>query len=589
MTSPHLPEPNAHDDSVDGLRLLVADLQSLADRLGLKDRSRNLRQTLKTTQERVSGPHAVVMVLGQQPELKRRFLERLLGSCLAGVPASLNSCTRLEYGTEAEGVVTMPRGLTALLPLEQMGEFLDRRSVDMPKQTMQTIRLPNSALGRGLAVIDTPPIHDSEPAACVLESAEQADAWIFVLDAGHVLSEASQSLLRRLPESAARLEIIVEGAEALSGEARQAARERLVETLRDRCNVSEPRLTLVASAAGEGDAGSFWHGRFATFHSVMMLRGRERWLEGTRTVVAEALAEAGAEIEFELKSIGLGLRQARLRLGGKDLEVLRTRFAELGRLAREQPREAKPSLLSTAKAPSAATLAATASAGLASGSIHDEHATPATGDAVASGIPPAPMGEPTFVGFKGIDDSTEPQSPRRDAAASFNTQHRDHSQHSQSSAGARQTDTEKVTLPWRMAGVAVAIGFACFILWAVWPRIHLPGKEQPATWAYQPDANASRASSGASAAQGATGNAKNDLPPPVEANAGPDTAGMESTGAAVANPSEAGTATRTALPRPDPTATGSHRARRHRHRFLGLDRVWHWIRHPVGSKHSTEQ
>jgi hypothetical protein len=37
----------------------------------------------------------------------------------------------------------------------------------------------------------------------------------------------------------------------------------------------------------------------------MMRRGRERWMAATRAVVMDALSEVGAEIDFELKSVGL--------------------------------------------------------------------------------------------------------------------------------------------------------------------------------------------------------------------------------------------------------------------------------------------
>src|SRR5262249_19602229 len=143
------------------------------------------------------------------------------------------------------------------------------------------------------------------------------------------LSEESHGLLRRLPEAGARLEIVVENAESLSSEERLAARERLVETLRKRCNIEAPRLTLVASVVTENDGASFWHGRFATFHSVMMRRGREHWLEVTHTMVADALSQVNAEIEFELKDATPGQRHARLRLGMQALEGLHTRFVEM--------------------------------------------------------------------------------------------------------------------------------------------------------------------------------------------------------------------------------------------------------------------
>jgi hypothetical protein len=366
MTSPPLTDQTPREDPTEGLRVLVADLLALTSRLELKQRTPDLQATLKAAQERVCGPRALVMLLSEHAELKRRFLERLLGPNLALVPNPTTECMRLEYGAEPESTVTMPQGRPTAAPPDPLESFLNRRTLsdagdnipisipisdiadgtpgaipdaipdaipytnpDTPRQAMQTIRLPNPTLKGGLAVIDTPAVESGEPSASVLGCVEQADAWIFVLNADHALSGASQALLRRLPERGARLEMVVENAEALSGEERMAARDRLMQTLREQCNIEAPRLTLVASAATEGDEGNFWHGRFATFHSVMMLRGRERWLEGTRAMVLDALSKVAAEIDLELKSIALGVRHARLRLGMKDLDGLRARFYAL--------------------------------------------------------------------------------------------------------------------------------------------------------------------------------------------------------------------------------------------------------------------
>ena len=371
MTSPHLTDQKPRIDPVEALRLLVADLQALVVRLELKDRTPTLQNALTAAQQRVSGPRAVVVLLGEHEELKRRFLERLLGPELALLPNPTTVCTRLEYGAEPECTVAVPQATPAVAPLDPLENFLGRRSMNTGKsqimnapgeapdgteekteekqQAMQLIRLPNPTLQGGLAVIDTPAVESGEPAANVLECVEQADAWIFVLDADHALSEASQTLLRRLPERGARLEIVVENADSLSGEERLAARDRLMRTLHEGCHIEAPRLTLVASAATEGQEGNFWHGRFATFHSVMMLRGRERWMAGTRALVLDALSQVGAEIDLELKSIALGVRHARLRLGMKDLDGLRTRFSVLGLLDGERPAETK-----TAAEPAAA-------------------------------------------------------------------------------------------------------------------------------------------------------------------------------------------------------------------------------------------
>ncbi len=386
MTLPPLTDQKVpRVDPIEALRVLVAELRALVARLELKDGTPGLQDTLNAAQERVCGPRAVVVLLGEHEALKRRFLERLLGPNLAHLPSPTTVCTRLEYGAEPESTVVVPERMPAATPLDPLENFLGRRitndstssiqnsipistAIGTPGEApiassirmsptgdasdeaeekpekphpMQLIRLPNPTLQGGLAVIDTPAVESGEPDANVLQCAEQADAWIFVLNADHALSEASQTLLRRLPERGARLEIVVENADSLSGEERLAARDRLMRTLRERCYIESPRLTLAASAATEGDEGNFWHGRFATFHSVMMLRGREHWMAGTQALVLDALSQVGAEIDIELKSVAMGVRHARLRLGMKDLDGLRTRFSGLGLLEGERPAETK--------------------------------------------------------------------------------------------------------------------------------------------------------------------------------------------------------------------------------------------------------
>jgi hypothetical protein len=655
MTSTQLTDQKPRVDPVDALRLLLADLRALADRLELQERSRSLQQTLKATQERLSGPRAVVMLLGEHEELKRRFLERLLGPNLKQVPSPTTACIRLEYGAEPECTVAMPQGLTAVLPLEQLESFMRRRANapagtmgrgragETPRQTIQAIRLPNATLKGGLAVIDTPVVESGEPQASVLECAARADAWIFVLHADHELSEASQALLRQLPEHGARLEMVVEGVEALTAEARHAARDRLMQTLRDRCSIEAPRLTLVASAATEGDEGSFWHGRFATFHSVMMLRGRERWLAATRTMVSDALSDVRAEIDFELKSIGLGLRHARLRLGLKDLDGLRMRFSALGELDSERPAGTKPletkpvetmphqSRLAdvwsgkseavaadagTALSPMTMLQEAVAAAMLSEGeaaqatteTIEDSPSAGTTGAEVAKAaettnagsltgppqnvagqstaaetIAPAPLraatsakaaqppiGEPTFVSFKRPTNDVEPKRGisvhlREDLARLMRR--------------GKATESGKLTLPKRVAGVALVIAFICLIVWALSPRGFLSGHEPAAEWDYHQPKPAPPASHAAPAATGGTGV---DLPQPGNANSvpGPTRAATPNIPAVPLPKHRPGI--RTPLLRPIPsgeTAGVRPHAKQHHRHLLGLGKLWHWVRH----------
>ncbi len=356
MASPQLVNPIKTIDPVDAMRLLVGDLEGLADRLGLKQKSRGLQQRLRATHERVFGPRTAILLLSESATLKRRFLERLLGPLPTGVPEPRAGCLRLEHGAEAEYSAAMPQGMTASMPLEQLPHFLSRRGGEMTPHWRQTVRVPSPVLAKELAVIDTPALDDHfgddwtdpgsvlETSGWLREAAEQTDCWVFVMQAGSGLSERSIAALRQLPHEAGHLDIVAEGAERLGGDARQAAREQLLQMLETRCGLKAPRVTLLASAAAEGEVGSFWHGRFASFQSVMLMRGRERWLERTRELIAEALDEVGEEIHFELEGADLGMRPARLRLGAKDLDVLRARLKELALLIQPQARPT-PSLV----------------------------------------------------------------------------------------------------------------------------------------------------------------------------------------------------------------------------------------------------
>src|ERR1700753_3405994 len=104
MTLPPLTDQKVpRIDPIEALVVLVAELRALVARLELKDRA-HLQETLNAAQERVCGPRAVVLLLGEHEELKRRFLERLRGPNLAPLPSPTTVCTRLEYGTEPESM-----------------------------------------------------------------------------------------------------------------------------------------------------------------------------------------------------------------------------------------------------------------------------------------------------------------------------------------------------------------------------------------------------------------------------------------------------------------------------------------------------
>ncbi len=521
MNSPQLTDQKPRVDAVDGLQVLVADLRTLADRLELKERSHTLLPTLEELEQRLSGPRAVVMLLSESEELKRRFLERLLGPKLAQVPRPTTACIRLEYGAVPGYAADVPTA-----------------------KEMELIRLPNPTLKSGLAVIDTPVV-SGEPDASLREYAAQADVWILVLNADHRLSEAIQSLLRRFPDAGARLEIVIENAEALSGDERLAARERLVATLREQCGIETPRLTLVVSAATAGDNAGYWHGRFATFHSVMMLRGRQHWLQMTRTMVADALSGVSAEIEFALKDLAPGPRHARLRLGMKDLDALRTRLQELDKLNRERAREA-------GAAPVRPEMQAAEAGGQTRGDA---------GSTKPAMTPPS---------LRSLDEPLAARSSTPGLAEFFR--------------GAATLDLPTPDLRSRLrsatmipvAGAALAIAIASLVVWTMSARGFFPGHEPGAAWDYH----------GTQPAPVkhvvVTSKPEVDLPQPGTYGALPETTRPSTEDIRATLPVKRSSRVRMPLAKPIPsgaTAGVISPAKRHHRHLLGLGKLWHWVRH----------
>jgi hypothetical protein len=589
MTSNPSADVKAPVDAVDALWLLVADLRALSDRLALSENPEqrdpertapNPRfvETLKAAEERVSGPRAVVMLLSEHPLLKRRFLERLLGP-LSDLPEPVAELlservrgpVRLEYGLAAE------------------------RVAPTAEQAIPVVRLPASTLERGLAVIDTPaietPVIEDTPAiedvaasggqggVTVLQCAEQANAWIFVLAADHAIGKTAQTLLRQLPEQAAGLEFVVEGAEALNATARAASREQLTQTLRENCGITEPRLTLIASAATEGDEGTYWHGKFATFHSVMMLRGRERWLQATRALIANALNEVGAEIEQGLQNSVAGLRQARLRLGLKDLEGLRTRFHELGRLEGDSPSEAASASGSTGEAPAP-----------------PQRLQPVATEGTARREPPPALvmdaAEEAWLSEQEARELLEAQAWRGSRSLraklgrlfAFSRPHFPGTSGTVTAVAAwAGTGPKGSSRPWRLLGGVWAAAFVVIVLWIMWPRLAAE-RESAAEWGLRQQ-NAGPASKAALATPHKP--APSLVVPAVHAET--EHAGVGDT-VPPSSRTRAHPVIRTPLAKPMPQglAAGAIPPPRRHHSFLGIGKLWGWVRHPRGGgQHST--
>lgn len=549
MTSSHLTGESPGADPVEALRPLVAELRALLGRLELHDENASLAQSLDAAQERVAGPHAVVMLLGEREELKRQFLERLLGADVAQLPSPTAVCTWLEYGDTADCTVTMPLGMTTVIPLAELAAFPGERA-------MVSIRLPNPTLRGGLALIAAPAAEDGEPDERVLDCMQQADAWIYVLGGDCGLSEAGAAWLGKLPDHGARLEVVVENAGTMGGEERAAAREKLLETLRDRCGIEAPRLTLVSTDGAENGEESVWHGRFATFHSVMALRGREHRLETTRSVVADAFSKAKEEIERELAETSPGPRHARLRMGLKEVEVLSGRFR-----GEEPSRETEPQTSPGSSRPGAEEAA--------------KHPSPLTvlAEAMATAMAPESAEAAELAAIQPRETAASSPADRAGPKRGISIQ---------LSTGARRFLRDSEFAWWRRAiGIILAILALCLVLWALSPR-GFYAREDPGEWDFHPPQPAPPATALVDDAEPAR--------PDIEPGALPADASEPGTSSLHTTPLEKpSAAVRMPLAKPIPSGAraGAAPPRRHHRHLLGLGRLWHWI-HPGRTKPTEE-
>ncbi len=580
LIAPRHPAEASADPAAD-LRLLLSDLQWLVERLGLKEQSRGLSQTLKAAQDQLAGPRAVALLLAERADLKRRFLERLLGP-VPELPECIDAVCRLEYGREPECVVQLPEGLTAVLPLHQVREFLERRGADLPANATRLAHLPSPALERGLAVVDTPPLAamNAESLAPLLE---QADAWLLIVAPECTLQPGTEALLRTLPDRGARLAILIEEGGAINAAAAVAARESLAKRLAD-CGLGEARLTPLDGGGPQAESSAV-----ADLQASLVDRGRQRWLAQVRATIGEAFEEVESVTELEVKLAGLSLRQVRLRRGLKDLEALRLRFAELRE--RENAPEAATTTGTAPTAPAQTASASVEVSGMAAQPLFVRFTGSAEqSDASAERRPGWREQMRRVAGMKvrlrRRERRTDPQAPGPAASAGIADGSVFRRPYRSRAEGARKTDSDAPRVghgwPMQVLGGGLTVGFVCLLLWAFWP--HSPVRpEDGGQWNYQPPAPAA-------AAPEAGVPAPPDSPalelPPVEAETEPATSSSELGTRPLLKPRAA---SRTPLlkPRPDGLRAGASRSH-HRRDLLGIGKLWHWVRRGHDRKPSDE-
>ncbi len=303
--------------------------------------------------QRVMEAGGTALLLGESEAAKSRFLHALLDEpphSRAGEPTGASrvarsACTWITYGREPAALVTTGRGRTTSLRPAQLPGYLANQSRGSIAQPV-VLRSPSAALEAGLVLIDAPQLTPDTSGFLerTAEARAQANAILFLIEAGRAPTEATLRVLRALrprdflfvleapPPDAAK--------SGAAGSRRAAAielEERLAAfTLSQYGGVRDPQVvTLPARTSRDSNEDS---AAPAAAHRAMLERASALW----QTTAAHDAAAAAHRLLEELNAMvdgsGIALRtRARLLAAMPELRELEQQIADAAAELRDAP------------------------------------------------------------------------------------------------------------------------------------------------------------------------------------------------------------------------------------------------------------
>jgi hypothetical protein len=323
MPDADYPEPLAE------LRPAVEQLAEIVDRLHL--RGGDVAVALRNLTQRLVGRPATILVLGESEGAKSRFVRGLLGGSADSTPALAagSACTYFAYGREQECAVVMEHGLTARLPADQLSEFIAQKGVAGQIRHVQ-VRSPNPALKDGLVVIDPPPLTVDTEAFLrgTAKARAEADACVFVLEAGRLCGEATLRLLRALKGQCGSFPFVLESTSAQMEAGHAVELTLTADALQRYGGIPRPSITVLSSSAETPAAVGSGRRRpplrAAEYHTALLAVACTRRQESTCVEAARIADEVLGQAEAALYTRETSpLRRAKLRRERKPVQELR--------------------------------------------------------------------------------------------------------------------------------------------------------------------------------------------------------------------------------------------------------------------------
>ncbi|MCA9578964.1 MAG: dynamin family protein [Polyangiales bacterium] len=283
-----------------------------------------------------------LVVLGEFNHGKTTFVNALLGKAVlpSGVTPTTAVIHRIRHGESETATAVRTDGSEEAVPFANIANYEVGGSAIADGVQHLDLEYPNTMLGEGVILVDTPGVNDLNDARAEItyEYIPKADAVIFLLDAGQILKESERQFIvgKLLSASRDKVVFVVNKMDLLDAaeqhEALEYARMNLAKLL------PEPRVFGISAEGaleGAADSGLPELSAFLTTYlreergRVLIDNGLEAGIRAANTLVSG--------IEVQQRALQMEASEMERRLGAleADLDASEERIAARGARIRE--------------------------------------------------------------------------------------------------------------------------------------------------------------------------------------------------------------------------------------------------------------
>ncbi|MCA9535292.1 MAG: dynamin family protein [Myxococcales bacterium] len=281
-----------------------------------------------------------LVVLGEFNHGKTTFVNALLGKAVlpSGVTPTTAVIHRIRHGEEQSATAVRTDGTEERLPFADIANYEVGGSAIADGVQHLDLEYPNTVLGEGVILVDTPGVNDLNDARAEItyEYIPKADAVIFLLDAGQILKESERQFIvgKLLSASRDKVVFVVNKMDLLDAEeqaeALAYARMNLAKL------VPEPRVFGISAEQaleGAADSGLPELSEFLTRYlreergRVLIDNGLEAGIRAAQTLVTgievqqRALQMEASDMERRLGALEADLDASEERIAARSARI----------------------------------------------------------------------------------------------------------------------------------------------------------------------------------------------------------------------------------------------------------------------------